>query len=153
MLDRSPDEVIAAKPSRAANYRAYRAKKAAEKEAAQQRETAAQHEAPGPQQRESLAQQTETPVALAPAESPPVEEFQPQPETRGSGIGGQSAESLRQIGMAAAAHGEPESATASSIDISRPPKRLPVRTKGIWQTLSEPLGRHLGARGGIRSGV
>jgi hypothetical protein len=25
------------------------------------------------------------------------------------------------------------------IDISRPPKRLPVRTKSIWQTLPEPV--------------
>jgi hypothetical protein len=31
-------------------------------------------------------------------------------------------------------------------DISRPPKRLPIRTKGIWQTLSEPLREDIIAR-------
>src|SRR6266576_1025611 len=33
----------------------------------------------------------------------------------------------------------PESEQPDRIDISRPPKRLPVRTKTIWQTLPEPL--------------
>jgi hypothetical protein len=31
-------------------------------------------------------------------------------------------------------------------DISRPPKRLPIRTKGIWQTLPEPLREDIIAR-------
>jgi hypothetical protein len=66
------------------------------------------------------------PVALKPAESPLLEECQPQP--------------------AHPAHDEEQSSNAPSIDISRPPKRLPVRTKGRWQTLPEWLREDIIAR-------